>query len=134
MLASFLTVGLWAFCVVAANRATRYVGGPAANLSRLALAFALPGIWAVGFGEGLRGESLPWFIASGCIGFGLGDVAAFEAMPRIGPRLTSLSVTCLSAPMAAVIEWLWLGTRLTPGQMFCGAMILAGVAVVLAPK
>jgi drug/metabolite transporter (DMT)-like permease len=134
MLPSFLTVGLWAFCVVAANRAARLVGGPAANLSRLSLAFVLLAIWAFTFGEGLRGESLRWFIFSGCIGFGLGDIAAFEAMPRIGPRLTSLSVTCLSAPMAAVIEWLWLGTRLAPAQMFWGAVILAGVAVALAPK
>jgi drug/metabolite transporter (DMT)-like permease len=134
MLPSFLTVGLWAFTVVAANRAARSVGGPAANLCRLTLAGVLLAIWAFAFGEGLRGESLPWFVLSGCIGFGLGDIAAFEAMPRIGPRLTSLSVTCLSAPMAAVIEWTWLGTRLTPAQMFWGAAILAGVTVALAPK
>jgi drug/metabolite transporter (DMT)-like permease len=134
MLPSFLTVGLWAFCVVAANRAARLVGGPAANLCRLALAGILLALWAFGFGEGLRGESLRWFIFSGCIGFGLGDIAAFEAMPRIGPRLTSLSVTCLSAPMAAVIEWTWLGTTLAPAQMLWGAVILVGVAVALAPK
>jgi len=134
MLPSFLTVGLWAFTVVAANRAARLVGGPAANLGRLLLAAVLLALWAFIFGEGLRGDSLRWFIASGCIGFGLGDIAAFEAMPRIGPRLTSLSVTCLSAPMAAVIEWTWLGTRLTHAQMFWGAMILVGVAVALAPK
>jgi drug/metabolite transporter (DMT)-like permease len=134
MLPSFLTVGLWGFCVVAANRAARLVGGPAANLSRLSLAFVLLAVWAFGFGEGLRGDSLRWFIFSGCVGFGLGDVAAFEAMPRIGPRMTSLAVTCLSAPMAAVIEWLWLGTQLTHLQMLWGAVILIGVAVALAPK
>jgi drug/metabolite transporter (DMT)-like permease len=134
MLPSFFTVGLWAFCVVAATRAARLVGGPAANLSRLSLAFVLLAIWAFTFGDGLRGESLRWFVLSGCVGFGLGDVAAFEAMPRVGPRLTSLAVTCLSPPMAAVIERAWLGTKLTAPQMLWGAVILAGVAVALAPK
>jgi drug/metabolite transporter (DMT)-like permease len=110
------------------------VGGAAANLGRLALAAVLLALWAHIFGEGLQGNSLRWFILSGCIGFGLGDIAAFEAMPRIGARLTSLSVTCLSAPMAAVIEWAWLGTKLTHAQMFWGAIILIGVAVALAPK
>jgi drug/metabolite transporter (DMT)-like permease len=134
MLPSFLTVGLWAFCVVAANRAARLVGGPAANLSRLSLAFVLLAIWAFTFGEGLHGESLRWFVLSGCVGFGLGDVAAFEAMPRIGPRLTSLAVTCLSPPMAAIIERAWLGTKLTTPHMLWGTVILVGVVVALAPK
>lgn len=134
MLPAFLTVGLWAFTVVAASRAARLVGGPAANLGRLALAIVLLASWAHIFGKGLQGESLRWFVLSGCIGFGLGDIAAFEAMPRIGAQLTSLSVTCLSAPMAAVIEWAWLGTKLTHAQMFWGGVILLGVAVALAPK
>jgi drug/metabolite transporter (DMT)-like permease len=134
MLPAFLTVGLWAFTVVAASRAARLVGGAAANLGRLALALVFLALWAHIFGKGLQGESLRWFFLSGCIGFGLGDISAFEAMPRIGARLTSLAVTCLSAPMAAVIEWAWLGTRLTHAQMFWGAVILIGVAVALAPK
>ncbi len=134
MLPSFLTVGLWAFCVVAANRAARLVGGAAANLGRLALALVLLALWAHIFGKGLQGDSLWWFVLSGCVGFGLGDVAAFEAMPRIGPRLTSLAVTCLSPPMAAVIEWTWLGTRLTLAQMLWGGVVLVGVAIALAPK
>ncbi len=134
MLPSFLTVGLWAFCVVAANRAARLVGGAAANLGRLALALVLLALWAHIFGKGLQGDSLWWFVLSGCVGFGLGDVAAFEAMPRIGPRLTSLAVTCLSPPMAAVVEWAWLGTKLTGAQMLWGTVILVGVIVALAPK
>src|SRR6266850_2490035 len=116
MLPAFLTVGLWAFTVVAASRAARLVGGAAANLGRLALAIVLLALWAHIFGKGLQGESLRWFVLSGCIGFGLGDISAFEAMPRIGPRLTSMSVMCLSAPMAAIIEWVWLGTKLTHAQ------------------
>lgn len=122
MLPSFLTVGLWAFTVVAAN------------LGRLMLAAVLLALWAHIFGKGLQGDSPRYFILSGCVGFGLGDIAAFEAMPRLGARLTSLSVTCLSAPMAAAIEWDWLGTTLSHAQMCWGAVILVGVAVALAPK
>src|SRR5437867_1746488 len=134
MFPSFLTVGLWAFTVVAANRAARLVGGAAANLGRLALALVFLALWAHIFGKGLQGESLRWFVLSGCVGFGIGDVAAFEALPRIGPRMTSLSVMCLSVPIAAFIEWAWLGTRLTYAQMLWAGVILVGVVVAVAPK
>jgi drug/metabolite transporter (DMT)-like permease len=134
MLPSFLTVFLWAFTVVCANRAARLVGGAGANFVRLGLATVLLAAWAHIFGKGLQGAALPYFIFSGCVGFGLGDIGGFEAMPRLGPRLSSLMVTCISAPVAAVIEWLWLGTSLTPLQLLLGAVILAGVAVALAPR
>ena len=134
MFPSFLTVGLWAFTVVAANRAARLVGGAAANLGRLALALVFLALWAHIFGKGLQGESFRWFVLSGCVGFGIGDVAAFEALPRIGPRMTSLSVMCLSVPIAAFIEWTWLGTRLTHAQMLWAGVILVGVVVAVAPK
>ena len=47
--------------------------------------------------------------------------------------LTLLLVTCLTPPFGALIEWLWLGTRLTPTQIMSGLVILAGVATALAP-
>src|SRR5262245_33208457 len=134
MLPAFLTVGLWGFTVVAAGRAAQAVGGAAANLGRLSLALIFLALWAHIFGKGLQGDSLRWFILSGCVGFGIGDVAAFEALPRIGPRLTSLSVLCLAVPIAAVIEWAWLGTKLTNAQMIWSGVILIGVIVAVAPK
>jgi drug/metabolite transporter (DMT)-like permease len=42
-------------------------------------------------------------------------------------------VHCLAAPFAAGIEWLWLGTRLTSEQAWSSVVILAGVALALAP-
>ena len=93
----------------------------------------LLGLWAHTFGEGLRGASLPWFFLSGVIGFGLGDVALFGALPRIGPRLSILLTQCLAAPIAAVAEWAWLGTTLRAVDILCAAVILVGVAVALAP-
>ena len=66
-------------------------------------------------------------------GIGLGDTAYFQALPRLGSRRTVLLTQCLTAPVAIVIEWLWLGTRLHAAQLFCIAVILAGVAIALAP-
>jgi drug/metabolite transporter (DMT)-like permease len=133
MLASFLTTIFFSLSVIFGARSSRILGGPIANLGRLCLGTVLLGIWAHGFGEGLRGASLPWFFLSGVIGFGLGDIALFGALPRIGPRLSILITQCLAAPVAAVVEWLWLGTSLRRVDLACAAIILAGVAIALAP-
>lgn len=44
-----------------------------------------------------------------------------------------LIIQCLTAPLAALVEWLWLGTTLGPFQIVCILIILAGVAVALSP-
>ena len=73
------------------------------------------------------------FFWSGVVGFGLGDLALYQALPRLGSRLTLLLVHCVAAPSAAFAEWLWLGTTLTPPQIASIACILLGVAVALWP-
>ena len=40
----------------------------------------------------------------------------------------------MSVPVAAITEYFWLGTTMTPQQIVCAVVILAGVAVALAPK
>jgi len=101
----------------------------------MAIATLLLGCWAhfSPRAHGLGGEALPWFIASGFVGFGLGDVAMFIALQRIGPRLTMLLTHCLSAPLAAVTEWVWLNEGLTSKEIAFAAVILSGVALALAP-
>jgi drug/metabolite transporter (DMT)-like permease len=110
------------------------LGSQSANLARQAVALVMLGLWAHWFGQGVRGPGLLMFIFSGILGFGLGDIALFEALPRIGAGLTVLIVQCLAVPIGAVTEWLWLGTRITPAQMVGAAVILAGVALALAPE
>src|SRR5205823_416191 len=83
---------------------------------------------------GLSGKALPLFFLSGVIGFGIGDLALYHSYPRIGPRLAMIMVHCLAAPMAAFLEWLWLGTALTVFEVCCSLVILAGVAIALAPQ
>ena len=133
MLASFLTTILFSLSVIFASRSAKLIGGTRANLSRIVLAAGFLAVWAHGFGAGLRGPALPWFFFGGCVGFGLGDMALFAALPRIGPRLAILLTQCLAAPLAAVVEWAWLGTTLTVAELWCAVVILAGVAVALAP-
>ncbi len=134
MLPALLTTLLWSVSVVCATRSTRHLGGPVANLTRLCLATALLALWAHTFGKGLGGAGLSFFVWSGFVGFGLGDLALYEALPRLGSRLTLLLSQCLAAPVGAVVEWVWLGTTLTVAQMVAGLVILAGVAVGLAPR
>ena len=133
MFAAFLAAVFFAFSAICAHRTARLVGGFAANFARLWVAGIFLAVWAYGFGHGLRGAGLPMFVLSGMVGFGLGDLGLFAALPLIGPRLTALMVQCLAAPMAALIEWLWLGTGLDTRQLCCGAAILAGVGIAIAP-
>lgn len=133
VLASLLTTVFFSFSVFFAARSSRVLGGPMANLARLSLATLLLAIWAHGFGGGLGGAGLPWFFLSGVIGFGLGDMALFGAVERIGPRLTILLTQCLATPIGAFAEWAWLGTTMHTSEMICSAVILAGVAFALAP-
>lgn len=133
MLAATLATFLFCFSAIAATRSARLLGGTEANFWRLTLACALLGIWAYGWGTGASGAAFTLFWFSGLVGFGVGDVALFQALPRLGSRLTSLLVHCLAAPLAAVAEWAWLGTRLTWTEMLFGAVILSGVALALAP-
>ena len=133
MFASFLTTILFSLSVIFASRSAKLLGGTRANLARIGIATVFLAVWAHGFGAGLRGPALGWFFFGGCVGFGLGDMALFAALPRIGPRLAILITQCLAAPLAAVVEWAWLGTTLTTAELWCAIIILAGVAVALAP-
>lgn len=133
MFAASLATFLFALSSVAAKRSVALLGSATANLLRILLGTLILGVLAHSFGVGLGGPSFGWFVISGVIGFGICDTAIFLALPRLGAQLTSLMVQCLAAPIAALTEWLWLGTRLSPGQLIAGAVILAGVAVALSP-
>lgn len=133
MLPAFLTTLLFSLSVVFAYRSTSILGSARANFIRLCVATVLLAIWAYGFGRGHSGGAFWWFFLSGCVGFGVGDMALYEALPRLGSRLSVLMVQCLAAPFAAFMEWTWLGTELSAAQMVSGAVILAGVGLALVP-
>lgn len=133
MLAAFLTTILFSISGVCAQRTSQQLGGVRANFWRMVLATLLLAAWAFTMGQGLLGAGFRTLLWSGALGFGLGDVALYQALPRIGSRLSILLVHCLAAPVAAAAEWIWLGNTLSAAQMLGAALILGGVALALAP-
>lgn len=134
MLPASLAVGLFALSSVAARRSIHHLGPNNASLVRILVATCFLAVYAHGFGGGLSGPALGWFLASGLVGFGICDTALFLALPRLGAQLASLMVQCLSVPIGLVVEWLWLGTVLRPAQLAAIAVILAGVSLALRPR
>src|ERR1700733_13394972 len=114
MLAALLTTLLFSISAICGYRSSRQIGGAEANFWRICLAALFLGLWANIFGSGLAGDAFLIFLLSGFIGVGVGDTGYFQALPRLGSRRTVLLVQCFTAPFAALIEWLWLGTKLNP--------------------
>jgi drug/metabolite transporter (DMT)-like permease len=131
VLAALLCPVLFSISIVCGHRSAKLLGGTEANFWRLTLATFFLGIWAYSFGVGLAGSAFPLFCFSGVVGIGLGDVALFQALPRLGSRVSMLLVQCFTAPFGALLEWLWLGTSLSAFQIISGLTILAGVGIAL---
>jgi len=130
---ALLTTILFSISAICGHRSAKMLGGLAANFWRLTCATIFLAIWAFGFGIGLKGAAFSIFFLSGIVGIGFGDVALFEALPRLGPRLSILLVQCLTAPFGALIEWVWLHNKLSAIQIISGLTILVGVGVALTP-
>jgi drug/metabolite transporter (DMT)-like permease len=132
--AAFLCTLLFSVSITCGHRSAKLIGGTEANFWRLTLASLLLGAWSYACGLGLRSAAFPLFFISGAIGIGIGDAAFFQTLPRLGSRLTSLLIGCLSAPLAALIEWVWLGTTLSLGQILWGLLTVGGVGLALMPS
>lgn len=133
MLPAFLAALFFALNATCASHSVRAHGPARANVGRLILATLVLGAFAHTLGDGFSSASTPWFLLSGVIGMGLGDLGVYGALPLLGSRLTVLLTQCLAAPLAALGEWLWLGTRLSAAQIGWGLLILGGVALALMP-
>ena len=133
MIAAVLTTFFFALSAILARRSIVHVGSQRANFCRQLIALVLLGTWAHVWGEGLHGATFGILFLSGIVGFGMGDWALFEALPRIGSALTVLLCQCLAVPIGAVTERLWLGTEMTAVQIGSSGLILAGVVLALIP-
>src|ERR1700679_231244 len=133
MPAALLAALLFAISAICGYRSSKQIGGAEANFWRIAAATFCLALWANIFGGGLFGAAFPLFFISGVFGIGLGDTGYFQALPRLGSRRAVLLTQCFIPLFAILIEWLWLGTKLTGVELFCIAMILTGVVIALAP-
>jgi drug/metabolite transporter (DMT)-like permease len=134
MLASFLAAFFFALTGTCGTYNIRANGPVRGNLGRLTVAALALGLFAHTLGHGFASASAVWFMLSGIIGMGIGDLGVYAALPLLGSRLTVLMTQCLAAPIAAIGEWLWLGNRLTLTQALWGLLILAGVAIAITPS
>lgn len=134
MIGALGTLFFFSVTPVFAHRAVHLLGSLRANVWRLAVATVLLGAWAHLAGRGLAGRALPWFVFGGMVGFGVGGVAMFQSLPRLGSNLSTLIVQCGSAIVAAAVEWLWLGSRLSWPQLACISLTLTGVVLGLLPS
>ena len=134
MLPSLLATLFFALNATCANHSIRLLGSLRANLSRLVIGTAGLALFAHTLGGGFRSAGTGWFLLSGVIGLGIGDLGTYGALPLLGSQITVLMVQCIAAPVAAFGEWWWLGTKLSMAQVVCGTVILAGVALAIAPS
>ncbi len=133
MVAAFFAAFFFALNATCGTYNVRAHGPVWGNLARLVIAALALALIGHTWGNGFSSASVPWFLLSGVIGMGIGDLGTYGAFPLLGSRLTVLMTQCLAAPIAAAGEWLWLGTRLTGPQLAWGALILGGVALAMMP-
>jgi drug/metabolite transporter (DMT)-like permease len=133
MFPALLTTVVFAGSALAGRHLSRYFNGTEANFFRLCLAASLLGAYAHLFGFGLHGAAFPLLFLSGCVGFGLGDLALLQTYPHLGARRSMVMVQCLAVPLATVIEWLWLGHAPILAQTGFAVVILIGVVVAMLP-
>jgi drug/metabolite transporter (DMT)-like permease len=134
MFAALCTTFCFAITPVFAHGSARRLGPLRANFWRLIVAMVVLGGWAHLFGVGLRGGAFDWFFLGGVVGFGIGGVAMFQSLPRLGANLSTLIVQCASVVTAAAVEWVWLGTELTARQMAFAGMVITGLVIGLLPR
>lgn len=135
MLFALLAAFLFACSGVSAQRTAALLGPIKANMLRLGFATVVLGIWTyLSGGVDLGSESAHRLYLSGALGFGLGDMALFFALPRLGARLTLLINLCTAPVFGMFGDWLLLGTHLELRHAACSALILAGVSQALLAK
>jgi drug/metabolite transporter (DMT)-like permease len=134
MIYAAIATALFAVSVTCANRAARLVGGIEANFWRLVVATVLLGLWAFTMGQGVRGPAFGVFLVGGVLGIGVGDFGLFQTLERLGTRLTLVLTVCLTTPMGALLEWLWLGVAISVSEALFILVTLAGVGVTLWPE
>lgn len=127
---------LWACTITVVTFTARRHGPQGVNGNRLLLAAALlMAVHALTRGTpwpaGLAPAGYGWLLLSGLLGFALGDGLGLESFVRIGPRLGML-VQTLAPVFSSALAWSLLGQRLSAGRLLAGAVVLGGVALVVA--
>ena len=132
MIAAVLTALFFGVTPACARRSIRILGFVKANFFRLLVALAVIGALAFAIGRGF-GDQYLMLATAGAIGFGIGGIMMFRALPLLGAPLASLLVETTAAVSAAGLAWAWLDDTMTGKEVAFCAVILAGVVVGLLP-
>lgn len=132
MIGAILTALFFGITPVCAGRSIQLLGVLRANLFRLMVAVVVLGNLAFIFGHGLSGP-LWWFFMAGAVGFGIGGMSMFQALPRLGAPLASLIVQSVAAVIASALAWVWLKDAMSDAEIVFCVVVLAGVTVGLLP-
>jgi drug/metabolite transporter (DMT)-like permease len=132
MLFALLAAVLFAASAVCGQSLSRQLGGVTANAVRITIACALLGLitWAFCPGQ-IHSATFRWFLLSGVLGFGFGDVALYLAYPLLGARTAVLVNLCLATLVGALADRIFLGTRLAPAEIAAAALTLTGVVLAM---
>ena len=125
----------WTVSALAFETAAKRIGSVPVNIIRMVMAAlililinALRGLppWPAG----ITAADFMWLIASGFVGFFIGDLLLFRSYLIIGSRMAML-IMSLSPPVSALLDRLVFGTLLTPWDTAGMILTMAGVALAL---
>jgi len=132
-----LTALFWAVSVTMFRAPIAEHGARTVNLAKCAVGALLQGLTVMTLGLGgeivaAAPRDLLLLGVSGMVGLSVGDTALFAAVSRLGVHRTLLLQT-LAPVFAAIFAALWIDEVPTPRQALGAAIVLAGVALVVAP-
>ena len=125
----------WTVSAIAFEAAAKRIGSVPVNTIRMLIAALL--LLLINAVRGLppwptaiAGAEFMWLIASGFVGFFIGDLLLFRAYLIIGSRMAML-IMSLSPPVSALLDRLVFDARLTPWDAAGMLLTMAGVALAL---
>lgn len=133
--AALATAICWTVTAICFESAGRRVGSLAVNFIRLIIAFILLGIFTL-FSRGMflpldaTASNWLWLLASGMVGFVIGDLFLFQAYVEIGSRISLLIMSAVP-PITAIAGYFIMGERLTPLSIAGMLIAVCGIAIVI---
>ena len=128
----------WTISALVFESAGKRIGSVPVNIIRLMMAALIISLINILRGttpwpQGIGMTDTLWLLASGFVGFFLGDLLLFRSYLIIGSRMAMLMMS-LSPPISALLDRIVFGTRLAAGDGTGMALTMAGVALAVSGK
>lgn len=134
-LAALVTAGFWTITALAFERASLRIGSLSVNIIRLVMGFVFLSVFTFFYRDhwlpvDATGSQWFWLLASGLIGFVLGDLFLFKSFTIIGSRFSMLIMT-LVPPITAFLGWILLGEKLSPMNFLGMFLTITGITMAI---